>query len=343
MEFVHRPLERFVGMIKWGSDVFGNDIYLKDNEAYTDEKLILPSFLDKKTDTYEVFAKVEIPQDIVTQIEQIEEGIVLSTEIQNKILKETKHVIKEQRESIAKLEQKNESHQKTIVALEKQTNFLRNLTSSENILQSEIAHHASIMADSLVSSCEELVTYFNVNNLITTELLGYLSDIQFIADKLKVFKDVVLKGNFSAKNPVNMNLYDYLSFYVNTSGTVKSYKLNINILNRNVEVKELIYKIQPYDISVMIDNFACNVYELRGTILQFEFVQEKNAIFLDVFSNTPHIEEDKLAKIFDLGFSTKECGTGIGLYQIKSVVETYFVSIVAVNEERGVKFRILLR
>ena len=103
------------------------------------------------------------------------------------------------------------------------------------------------------------------------------------------------------------------------------------------------YKVDVYDISVMIDNFVVNTFELGGTFIQFEFIKQNNSEWLEIFSNTPHVAIENIDKIFQLGFSTKKGGTGIGLYQIRTIVESYFDKINVENVEKGVKFVIKLK
>ena len=72
-----------------------------------------------------------------------------------------------------------------------------------------------------------------------------------------------------------------------------------------------------------------------------------NATIIDVcfekdeirfFSNTQQINEENINSIFELGFSTKEGGTGIGLYQIKRILKKYKWEISVNNQKNGVEF-----
>ncbi len=82
-----------------------------------------------------------------------------------------------------------------------------------------------------------------------------------------------------------------------------------------------------------IENPTINIYakELNGSI---EFILEDNANGID---------EDILDQVFDIYFTTKEDGSGIGLYISKIIIEKHFNGELKLqNKEDGVQFKIIL-
>jgi len=342
MEYVHKPLEKFVLMIKWGTDEFGKDVYLSDNKDYNDEKKILPAFLNYKEDKFNVYAKVNIPNDIITRLAHIENNVNISEEEKSKIIKDSKNVIANQRKTITNLNRNKKANETIIDSLNNQNKLLKNLTANETIVQAEITHHISKMVSALKFNCEEISEYVRNNYSEDKNFTTYLSNIIYVANRMKVFKDVILKGNFSAKNKISINLYDYITFYIENSSAINSYKtIRKYIFCDEKLIGNLIFKLDVYDISIMLENFVTNVAEFNGSIIEFKFIMKEDKKILEVFSDTPHILEQNIEKVFDLGFSTKN-GTGVGLYQIKNIVETYFKSIKVENVDKGVKFVIIL-
>lgn len=342
LKFVHRPLEKFVNFIKWGYDLnTDTEIFFSDTEL-KDEHQILPSFLDKKKDKWIVFEEVKIDKNIISDLDKLDDNNDLSNDEKVKIVKQSKAIIKEQQKVISRLEKVSLEKESQIKSLENQSKLLKNMTENEIVLQSEITHHISKMSLLLSNSCEDLNKIIKSFNIPTEAYLDTLSDILYVSERLKVFNNIILKGNFSAKNPILVNLLEYFEFYINNSSTISSYKLDSLVVSRSVD-SAYFYKVDVYDISVMIDNFVVNTFELGGTFIQFEFIKQNNSEWLEIFSNTPHVAIENIDKIFQLGFSTKKGGTGIGLYQIRTIVESYFDKINVENVEKGVKFVIKLK
>ena len=101
----------------------------------------------------------------------------------------------------------------------------------------------------------------------------------------------------------------------------------------------------PYELSVIIDNMYANAKELGAKYLDILFTKENNKRVIIFTSDTPHIDDDKKDKIFELGYSTKDGGSGIGLYNIKKIINERNWHIMVDNNENsslGVSFTISL-
>ena len=70
---------------------------------------------------------------------------------------------------------------------------------------------------------------------------------------------------------------------------------------------------------------------------------DKDVVVVDIYDNGPGISEADLPYIFDPFFSSKKKGTGLGLYNVKKVVEAHggAVSVTSVVGE-GTHFRVSL-
>ena len=84
-----------------------------------------------------------------------------------------------------------------------------------------------------------------------------------------------------------------------------------------------------------------NAKDENANFLDICFDLENNNRLIKLFSDTPHIQGENISKIFELGFSTKG-GTGIGLYNIKKIINKYRWQINVDNVEHGVMFTINL-
>lgn len=337
MEYAHKPLEKYINLINWGYDPSQDKEISINDININDDKLILPTFI--KDNDYNIEINNDILKDKTPSIEKelataISQKNLSPNDIKDLFKKskdtiiKTKKIIKEQEKIV------NEKDEK-ISGLQNQNSLLRNLSKDEDILQAEVTHHISKMSNELNSCIENIADIIDFKQ--QPEILNELSKIRLISDKMRVFNQVILKGNFKSKGKSNINLFDYWKFYFESSSYISNLAKTKNIsLHEGKEFEHSIYdcNVDVYDVSVIIDNLISNAIDLNATIIDVCF--EKNKILF--FSNTQRINDENINDIFELGFSTKDGGTGIGLYQIKRILKKYNWKISVNNKENGVEF-----
>lgn len=337
MEYAHKPLEKYINLINWGYDPSQDKEISINDININDDKLILPTFI--KDNDYNIEINNDILKDKTPSIEKelataISQKNLSPNDIKDLFKKskdtiiKTKKIIKEQEKIV------NEKDEK-ISGLQNQNSLLRNLSKDEDILQAEVTHHISKMSNELNSCIENIADIIDFKQ--QPEILNELSKIRLISDKMRVFNQVILKGNFKSKGKSNINLFDYWKFYFESSSYISNLAKTKNIsLHEGKEFEPSIYdcNVDVYDVSVIIDNLISNAIDLNATIIDVCF--ERNKILF--FSNTQKINDENINDIFELGFSTKEGGTGIGLYQIKRIIKKYNWKISVNNKENGVEF-----
>lgn len=77
-------------------------------------------------------------------------------------------------------------------------------------------------------------------------------------------------------------------------------------------------------------------------VVDIHFGQDDQRAWVDVRDNAGGIAEDVLARIFDPYFTTKEQGTGIGLYMSRVIMKNMGGAIEAQNVGNGAQFRLIL-
>jgi signal transduction histidine kinase len=92
---------------------------------------------------------------------------------------------------------------------------------------------------------------------------------------------------------------------------------------------------------------AKEIIKIRGVAegkITIEAYQEGDGtLILSISDNGGGISTDVLPKIFDPYFTTKEAGSGIGLYMTQMIIErNHNGSVVAQNIPNGAKFTIIL-
>ena len=118
------------------------------------------------------------------------------------------------------------------------------------------------------------------------------------------------------------------------------------------EEKEYPYEISQADLYIIMNNFLLNsAYFLeKGHNPQrriiVTLVSEKENYHLRMWNNGPALGEEYRAvpdRIFELGVSSKEEGTGIGLWIMRETVERYNGTIMVVEQESGFGLDIYLK
>jgi signal transduction histidine kinase len=104
----------------------------------------------------------------------------------------------------------------------------------------------------------------------------------------------------------------------------------------------------PNDFSQVLLNLLSNAKEailerkIQGGKIDIALGQDENSIRVTVKDNGGGIAEDILPKIFDPYFTTKEKGTGIGLYMSKMIMDHMEGGIVIRNVEDGTEVLLTL-
>lgn len=105
-------------------------------------------------------------------------------------------------------------------------------------------------------------------------------------------------------------------------------------INFNYEEKEpIIISGDKSLIRQALMNLLQNAFEAthRGEI-KVSASKEKNSVVIKIADSGMGIAQDKLSRIFDPFFSTKEKGLGIGLYLVKKIIEAHHGQIEAQSE-----------
>lgn len=81
---------------------------------------------------------------------------------------------------------------------------------------------------------------------------------------------------------------------------------------------------------------------VEKAFLKVEGLIENGFVVLTFADNGPGIPFARQAKIFDLFYTTKTCGTGIGLHLCRDVIRAHDGEISFVSDEKGTVFRVVL-
>ncbi|PCJ32752.1 MAG: histidine kinase [Gammaproteobacteria bacterium] len=78
--------------------------------------------------------------------------------------------------------------------------------------------------------------------------------------------------------------------------------------------------------------------KIGSRVIDIRAHQKAEYFILEISDNAGGIPEDILKDIFKINFTTKEDGTGIGLYMSSQIVKKWLGTLSAINEKKGAKF-----
>lgn len=325
LEYVQRPLEKFIQCIAWGYDKNSDkEIYLDDLSV--EANAILPKFAKKSQDKFiSRHLEEKIKPDSVSEIDNI---LQLDSNLEDKskviaVLEKTKKDLKETKKQTDELTKKNAQTSKENQYFRKQNSLLQSLTEYEKSKDVEITHHMSKFSDELNTSSQLLFDSLKENDLLNDLNIECLAAIKKVASRINVFYKLILKSNIDSKSEENRDLYQYFDFYINDVMKKTYGNLKIFLSYNNQTIPNWIEKVDVYDISCIIDNMTSNANDQKGTFLSIRFEEIEGIKKINFISDTKLGNITNVDDIFNFGFSTKDDGTGIGLYNIKKIVSKY--------------------
>lgn len=339
MDYAHKPLERYVHLIQWGEDkdtkeeiLFGA-VNLNETEKF------------KKQLTSKVFGELELKyfaDDISfeennpkKQLEKIISSLPESQQAKvGTVIKQVSSLIKDNQNK----EQALHSKEQEIASLALQN---KNISARrpESSFGEQLSHHFPAMADRLSDGVREL---HNLNLDLSSEqhkaFYGALRKIRRTELELRAFKNLLLNTDMDLRAPQTLNWHDIAQRFVKdkqSASSVRSLKLICSSQSEDA-IKKWQIRSNAIEVMMMFENFYRNASEHSATFLELLF--DQNALVIS--SDSTLIADTNLEKIFELGFSTKSNGTGIGLNQIREFLKRSKLVIKADNFNNLVRFSI---
>ncbi len=176
----------------------------------------------------------------------------------------------------------------------------------------------------------------SMNNLYNNDLFkssiefNYLTDnIKQLENKYELLSPLYRSTNSPAKEIQNLNIINYLRRFFKNS--IEGYPIDIEptqrFLNQTIYIKEPII----YTVYINIINNA--IYWMRNSekrVIKFDYLQETKEFV--IINSGVRIENHRLSKIFQLFYSNRPNGRGIGLYLAKKSLNEYNYDIYATND-----------
>jgi two-component system nitrogen regulation sensor histidine kinase NtrY len=150
--------------------------------------------------------------------------------------------------------------------------------------------------------------------------------INFIIEEAEHLKKVSYGFlDFTHLDEINLeefNLYDLVKEEISNFEQVYP-QINFVVDSESESIKVVLDKIK---IKQAIKNILTNsieaIGEKKGSV-QLELKEDKNSVIINIIDNGVGMTRKEIDLIFDEDYSTKEGGTGIGLYVTKRIVELH--------------------
>lgn len=311
MELVHRPLESYVQLTKFGnSDI--DDIETDDTDAI--QKLIQRFKKYKFTVSPKYYELPKIAQPLEKKIELLDDV--------NTSTSEKKELQKSLKQAAVELRKENQEVKKEKQRIYKENSRLKNeIEIKEKIILNEKPARQDMLFHELGKAGKELTaTLQKMIRLMTPEEYEKFSDsiykIRRTSDKLSSIKKQILRLNFeSFSNLENIELKSYLKSYVDNliDDTVK--------LEVSLGIGELYQSINVYDFGTLLDNLIINAQDHNAKDIHI-FFDEDNKI-MHFTSDTGPIDIEPIENIFNIGVTSKRRGTGLGMYICQQICKDF--------------------
>lgn len=343
MNYAHKHLERYVNLINWGElNNSVNDtnevISFDDVEASETEKFVKSltskvngdfglSYFDKDISFDEHNPKKQL-EKIAAKLPEKEQGKV------HEVIKKLDTLGREIQEKESALLNK----QQVITSLELQN---KNILSRrpESSYGEQLSHHFPSMADMLDEGVNEL---HSLNLDLSTEekdvFYSALRKVRRTELELRVFKNLLLNTDIDLTCPQLINWIILAQQFANDKKSSSNNHMIRVVCSSESETASENWNVysNAIELMMMLENFYRNAKEHNASYLQLIFRED----YFELSSDSTPIADENLQRVFELGFSTKEYGTGIGLNQVRNFLTKFKLEIEALNINNQVVFRI---
>lgn len=227
-----------------------------------------------------------------------------------------------------KLEEKLKQTQDELMQKKKHNAFQGSIIGTEKKyiigLQHQIKHSTSRITNNLQLFLEER----GVDSLNDNEK-SFLKVISMESSKILSIANFITKANYNIQaTEAEDDIVNFIEHYINEIYINQSKIIDTDFDEIKVHTNDIEYRCKyiPLEITTIIDNFISNAENAKAKSISFDFFKNNEELLLKISDNGNGIKSDIIDKIFDFGITTTD-GSGIGLYNIRSTVESMNGSI----------------
>lgn len=290
----------------------------------------------------------------LNDIEYVNTVNVTKTEFEKLQLEkeELERKIKEQEEARKalekQLEEERKRHEEEIEAERKEVLFNKRLAGTNIREVISMQHHIDRASEKINKNVDDLILGIQ-GGLSQNILLKYVEKISLENKKIASLVQFVTNANFNVKaTTITRDLNRFIKEYIiEVHQQYEHLKLNkqLLLLDLQSDGKPFVWSFRPIEIIIIIDNLFSNSQKAgaKHAFVSLSVVNDNN--FKMIFRDDGNgIDDSILPRIFNLGFTTTEGGSGIGLYHVKQLLDRVKAKIEVNNRlsSKGVEFIITI-
>lgn len=340
MKSIHRALETYVLLVKWGeiteTGVKVDWSSVDENEAERFKASVLRRGKSKDTEDFElVYFAEDLEFESTKKKKELER---LARDLPEKESRQIKDTIKKLKAMEFERESQNkkiEKQRKVISNLERQNENL-GARRTDTSYGEQVGHHLTSMASTLDREVKKLNRFKEkLDSKEQNKFVTSIHKVRRVQLELDQFKNLLIKTDVELRSAQSINWFEYAKWHFGNKRPSKKFEIICAIKDESFS-KSWLIDSKALEYVMMLENFYMNAKQHEGTYLEVTFDKDN----IEFSSDSKKIDEDLLEKIFELGFTTKNEGTGIGLHQIKSFLVKHGLTIEACNTSDGVCFKV---
>lgn len=227
----------------------------------------------------------------------------------------------------------------------KQGIFQRSIIGREKEQMLGLQHQINHSSSRVRNNIKRLLQHISNNHIaIDEKMQKYISVISLESAKIESLSNFVTNANFDLKaSEITQNIIQFIVEYINEiylpEIPVLSTTVNIKV---KANIKNFTLSFRPLEMTTLIDNFVHNAEKAGAENVEFIIDELDKRLYLTITNDGKGIPIQNVSRIFDLGFTTTN-GSGIGLYNVKTIVERLkgCISVESFNDN-NVAFRIII-
>jgi signal transduction histidine kinase len=160
--------------------------------------------------------------------------------------------------------------------------------------------------------------------------------IRHIQDILSIQRQYVVGHESQERKPVNLNeiLLDCRAM-ININITKKDISVSMNTSAPKIEVKGDRTKLMQVVLNVLKNSIEAIDESAAVKQISITLSEETDKVRLTISDTGKGISRDVQQRLFTRGFTTRQDGTGLGLYNCRSIVESHAGTISILSEGEG--------
>lgn len=229
-----------------------------------------------------------------------------------------------------KAEKENAELDEQIKQVQKENMFLVSDVNSDVKQLASLQHTITHTSKKIRIELDDAMNYLKSDD--KDGVVNCLNKIFILNQQVETLSGLVSKVNYNVKaNKITKDFVDFTNEYL-TNFCIMNYS-NIKF---HVPKTEIVWetKFEAIKIIIIIDNLLSNSDKFQTKNIYIDWKENSETIDLIYKDDGDGIAPDILPKVFNYRFSTTD-GGGLGLYHIKSIMESDFNGSVELKSEKG--------